>query len=135
MGFLRKYVFANAALKIVALTLSFLLWVTYTSEPPAEESFQVPLEFINVPAQLEISGDVPASVHIRLRGRSFLLRHITPADVSLSMDFKDEKEGSTLLRLTPDMVHAPIGATVVQVSPPEFRVTLVPRRLSAIPAG
>ena len=71
MGFLRKYVFANAVLKILALAISFLLWATYTSEPFSEVVFQVPLEFTTLPIQLEISGDVPTSTRIRVRGRSY----------------------------------------------------------------
>jgi len=135
MRFLREYVFANAALKLLALGISFLLWTTYTSEPFAEVGFQVALEFTNMPPQLEISGDVPTSVHVRVRGRSALLRRMTAADLNLSMDFKDGKEGTALLRITPEMVRAPYGVTVVQVSPSEFHVTLVPRRGSPPPVG
>ena len=40
MGFLRKYIFANAGLKLLALAISFLLWATYTAEPYAEVGFQ-----------------------------------------------------------------------------------------------
>ena len=128
MRFLREYVFANAALKFLALGISFLLWTTYTSEPFAEVGFQVALEFTNMPPQLEITGDVPTSVHVRVRGRSALLRRMTAADLNLRMDFKDGKEGTALVRIIPDMVGVPYGATVVQVSPSEFHVTLVPRR-------
>ena len=135
MRFLREYVFANAALKLLALGISLLLWTTYTSEPFAEVGFQVALEFTNMPPQLEISGDVPTSVHVRVRGRSALLRRMTAADLNLSMDFKDGKEGTTLLRITPEMVRAPYGATVVQVSPSEFHVTLVSRRGPPAPVG
>jgi len=132
---LRRYVFANASLKILALGVSFLLWATYTSEPFAEVGFQVPLEFMSMPAQLEISGDIPTVAHVRVRGRSALLRRMIPADLSLRLDFKDGKEGTSSFRITPDMVGAPFGATVVEVSPPEIRVTLVPRRGPAAPIG
>ena len=135
MRFLREYVFANAALKLLALGISFLLWTTYTSEPFAEVGFQVALEFTNMPPQLEISGDVPTSVHVRVRGRSVLLRRMSAPDLNLRMDFKDGKEGTALLRITPEMVRAPYGATVVQVSPSEFHVTLVPRSGSPAPVG
>jgi len=110
------------------------LWTTYTSEPFAEVGFQVPLEFTRMPAQLEISGDVPTSVHVRVRGRSALLRRMIAADLNLRVDLKDGKEGTSALRITPDMVGTPFGAAVVQVSPPEFRVTLVPRHGPAPPA-
>ena len=98
MRFLRKYIFANAGLKLLALAISFLLWATYTSEPFAEVGFQVPLEFTSMPPQLEISGDVPTSVHVRVRGRSAFLRRMVAADLNLRMDMKDSKEGTTSLQ-------------------------------------
>jgi hypothetical protein len=134
MRFLRKYVFANAPMKLLALSISFLLWTTYTSEPFAEIGLQVPLEFTSIPSQLEISGDVPTSVHVRVRGRSALLRRLIPADLNLRMDLADGKPGETLMRITPDKVGSPYGATVVQVSPSEIHVTLVPRHGLAPPA-
>lgn len=135
MGFLRKYIFANAGLKLLALAISFLVWATYTSEPYAEVGFQVPLEFTTMPSQLEISGDVPTVVHIRVRGRSALLRRMIAADLNLRLDLKNGKEGTTILQITPAMVGAPFGATVVQVAPSEIHVTLVPRHEPTPPAG
>jgi hypothetical protein len=135
MRFLRKYIFASAALKLLALAISFLLWATYTSEPYAEVGFQVPLEFTSMPTHLEISGDLPTAVHVRVRGRSALLRRMVAADINLRVDLKDGKEGPSQIRITPDMVGAPYGVTVVQVSPSQFQVTLVPRHGFASPAG
>ena len=135
MRFLRKYILANAGLKILALGVSFLLWTTYTSEPFAEVGFQVPLEFTSMPSQLEISGDVPTSVHVRVRGRSALLRRMVPADLNLRMDMNDAKQGTTSLPISTENVGAPFGATVVEVSPSEIRVTLVPRHTPAPPTG
>ena len=135
MGFLRKYVFANAGLKLLALAISFLIWATYTAEPYAEVGFQVPLEFTTMPPQLEMSGDVPTVVHIRVRGRSALLRRMIPADLNLRLDMKDGKQGTSILNISPEMVRAPYGATVVQVAPTEIHVTLVPRHGPSPPAG
>ena len=135
MGFLRKYVLADAGLKLLALAISFLLWATYTAEPYAEVGFQLPLEFTTMPPQLEISGDVPTVVHIRVRGRSALLRRMIPADLNLRLDMKDGKQGTSIVNISPEMVRAPYGATVVQVAPTEIHVTLVPRHGPALPAG
>ena len=135
MGFLRKYVLANAGLKLLALAISFLVWATYTSEPYAEVGFQVPLEFTTMPSELEMAGDVPTVVHVRVRGRSALLRRMISADLNLRLDMKNGKQGSMTINFTPEMVGAPYGATVVQVSPTEIHVTLVPRHGPAPPAG
>jgi YbbR domain-containing protein len=133
--FLRKYIFANAGLKLLALAVSFLLWATYTSEPFAEVGFQVPLEFTNMPPQLEISGDVPTTVHVRVRGRSAFLRRMVPADLNLRMDMKNARQGTTLLGISNRMVGAPFGAAVVEVFPSEIHVTLVPRNTPLPPTG
>ena len=135
MGFLRKYILANAGLKILALAISFLLWATYTSEPYAEVGFLVPLEFTTMPPQLEISGDVPNAVRVRVRGRSALLRRLVPADLNIRLDMKTGKEGTSTIDFTPQMVGAPFGATVVQITPAEIHVTLVPRRVPTSPGG
>jgi YbbR domain-containing protein len=135
LGFLRKYILANAGLKFLALAISFFLWATYTAEPYAEVGFQVPLEFTTMPPQLEMSGDVPTVMHVRVRGRSALLRRMVPADLNLRLDMKDTQQGTTTLEITPQMVNAPFGASVVQVAPAEIHVTLVPRHASALPAG
>jgi hypothetical protein len=135
LGFLRKYVLADAGLKLLALAISFLLWATYTAEPYAEVGFQVPLEFTTMPPQLEISGDIPTVAHIRVRGRSAFLRRMIPADLNLRLDMKNGKPGTATFNITPEMVGAPFGATVVQVAPTEIHVTLVPRHGSPPPAG
>jgi hypothetical protein len=132
--FLRKYILANAGLKLLALAISFLLWATYTAEPYAEVGFLVPLEFTTMPVRLEIAGDVPNAVSVRVRGRSALLRRMIPADLSLRLDMKDGKQGTTIINFTPQMVNAPFGATVVQVEPSEIHVTLVPRPGPAPPS-
>jgi len=88
-----------------------------------------------MPTHLEISGDLPTSVHVRVRGRSALLRRMVVADLNLRVDLKGGREGPSQIRITPDMVGVPYGVTVVQVSPSQFQVTLVPRHELASPAG
>ena len=135
MRFVRKYILADAGLKLLALAISFLLWATYTSEPYAEVGFLVPLEFTTMPPQLEMSGDVPTAARVRLRGRSALLRRMVASDLNLRLDMKDRKEGTATLHISPEMVGVPFGATVVQVEPSDIHVTLVPRHGIAPPAG
>jgi YbbR domain-containing protein len=92
------------------------------------------MEFTTMPTQLEITGDIPTAVRVRVRGRSALLRRMIAADLSLRLDMKDGKAGTSDLQIMPEMVSAPYGATVVQVTPAEIHVTLVPRH-SLAPSG
>jgi diadenylate cyclase len=131
MSFFREGILNNWGLKLLALALSFLLWTTYTAEPVSEVGYLVPLEFRNVPANVEISGDVPTVVHVRARGRSGLLRRIVPADLSIAVDLSGQPPSEISIRLTPAEVSAPFGVTVVSIIPSDLRVRLIPRHPAA----
>ncbi len=130
MRLFRDYVFHNWSLKLLALAISFFLWTTYTSEPMAEVGFQVPVEFISVPRNLEISGEVPAQVHLRVRGRPGLLRHLTPGDLAIRVDLSSAHPGDNRFSLSPSEVDSPYGATIVRITPAEIRVPLALRRVA-----
>ena len=136
MGFLRKYIFANAGLKLLALAISFLLWATYTAEPYAEVGFQVPLEFTTMPAA---TGNVGRRTHCGACPRARPLGLAPPHGSRRSEPAPGHEgrrsKGPSILQITPEMVGAPYGATVVQVDPTEIHVTLVPRHGPAPPAG
>jgi len=130
MPLLHGWLLHNWPLKLLALALSFLLWTTYRAESYSEVAYQVPIEFRNIPASLEISSDVPAQAHVRVRGRSALLRRLVPADLGLSVDLSRAQAGELLIALTPEQVEAPYGVAVVRITPPQIRVLLSSRRPS-----
>jgi len=134
MRWVRRWVFHNGGLKLLALALSLLLWTTYTGEPTAEQSYSVPVQFLSLPPELEISGDLPTQVHVRVRGRSGLLRRLTPADLSISVDLSGARPGENVFPLVSNQLAVPYGARVVRVSPSEVRVKLVSRH-AASPTG
>ena len=134
MGWVRRWVLHNWGLKLLALALSFLLWITYTGEPIAEQSYSVPIQFLNLPPNFEISGDLPAQVHVRVRGRSVLLRRLSPTDLSIGVDLNGARLGDNLFPLVADRLAVPYGTRGVRISPSEVRVKVVFRHASP-PAG
>jgi YbbR domain-containing protein len=110
-----------------ALIIAFLLWATYTSEPAAEIGYQIPIEFRNIPQSLEISGDVPAQIYVRIRGRSGLLRRLNASDLAIPLDMAGSTAGEKFIRITPDDVEKPVGVEVVRITPAAIRIRLVER--------
>jgi YbbR domain-containing protein len=127
MSTLRRLVLHNWHLKLLSLILAFLLWSVYISEPQVEIGYLVPLEFKGVSEVLEISGDVPAQVHLRLRGRSAVLRRLTPADLAVTVNLDAASAGENQLTLTSRQVDLPPGTEVVRFSPSQIRIILVSR--------
>jgi Uncharacterized protein conserved in bacteria len=129
MRFLRGLLLHNWGLKLLSLLLAFLLWATFTAEPFVEIGFQVPVEFRNLPASLDVSDDAPAQVRIRVRGRSTLVRRLTPADLTISLDLAGVAPGQMVVPLSAtQVVDLPPGVELVRIVPAELRLRIVERR-------
>ncbi|MGH9331920.1 MAG: CdaR family protein [Vicinamibacterales bacterium] len=114
----------NLWLKVLAVTLAALLWLTVAGEHIVERSLRVPLEFRNIPPGLEIIGDPPATVDVRVRGSSGVLSRLTPGEVVVVLDLRTARAGSRLFHLRSDEVQAPYGVEVAQVVPPTLSLEL-----------
>lgn len=109
--------FRNLGLKTLAVAAATLLWLSVSSDPLVERSLRVPLEFQNVPANLEIVGDVPATVDVRVRGTARQVGAIEPGQGVAVLDLKGARSGARLFNLLNDDVRLPFGVQVVQVNP------------------
>jgi hypothetical protein len=129
MRLLRRLFLHNLRLKLIALGISFSLWATYTAEPFAQVGYNVPVAYVNVPDGLAVGGAPPNAVRVVLRGRSGLLRRLTPNDLTLDVDLATAPSGDVPIRLAPTMVGVPYGTEVVRLTPAEFHLSLVPTKI------
>lgn len=94
--------FRHLGLKVLAIALATLLWLTVAGEHVVERSLRVPLEFRNIPLQLEITGDPPDTVDVRLRGSSGVLGRLDPGEVVAVLDLSGGRPGARLFHLRND---------------------------------
>jgi YbbR domain-containing protein len=116
--------FRHLGLKVLALALATLLWLTVAGEHVVERSIRIPLEFRNIPPQLEIAGDPPSTVDVRVRGSSALLARLEPGELVAVLDLSSARPGSRLFHIRPDEVRAPFGVEVAQVVPASLSLGL-----------
>lgn len=109
--------FRNLGLKLLALFIAGLVWFTMGGEYVVERIVQVPLEMRNRPERLELVGNPPDEVEVRLSGSSGTLSRLQPGDVVAILDLGAARPGSRLFHLRTDEVRAPFGVTVSQVIP------------------
>lgn len=121
---MRYHPFRNLGLKVLALALAILLWLTVAGEHIVERSLRVPLEFRNVPDALEIVGNAPDTVDVRLRGSSALLSRLQPGEIVAVLDLDGARSGSRLFHIRTDEVRAPFGVEVAQVIPSTLALEL-----------
>lgn len=107
--------FRNLGLKILALALAAVLWLTVAGEHVGERAMRVPLEFHNIPPDLEIVGDPPTTVDVRVRGSSGVISRLQPGEVVASLELRGARPGSRLIHI--EEIEAPYGVEIVQVIP------------------
>ena len=133
---MRYHPFRNLGLKILALALASLLWVTVAGEHVVERSLRVPLEFRNIPEALEIVGNTPDTVDVRLRGSSAVLSRVQAGEIVAVLDLSSARAGSRLFHIRNDEVRAPFGVEVSQVVPSTLALELeksARRRVPVVP--
>src|SRR5215469_12001500 len=126
----------NWHLKIVSRVLAVMLWMTVANRASSEIGLEVPLEYRNIPRQVEITGDMTNTVQVRLRGSSSLIKDIGAKDVSTAIDLGKMTPGEKIVPLSPQNVQAPFGAEVTRVNPSSVRFNLertVTKTISVVP--
>lgn len=112
-----SFTFRNLGLKLLSVCVASLLWLVVAGERVVERVIRVPVEFQNLPADLEIVGNPPEQIEVRVRGGSGTLNRLDPGDLSMVLDLLAARTGRRLFHLTPGQVNAPYAVEVVQVSP------------------
>ena len=115
--------FRHFGLKVLSLALGLLLWMVVSGEETVERALRVPLELQQVPAGIELAGEVPATVEVRVRGASGALSRVAPGDAVAVLDLHSARSGRLVFPLTPDQVRLPFGVEVVQVTPSTIAMT------------
>lgn len=128
-----RWVFGNIWLKVLSLGLALMLWMIVSGEETVERGLRVPLELTQVPAALELLGDVPATVDVRVRGASGTLSRVTAGDVVAVLDLHTAQSGRRLFPLTPDQVRVPFGVEIVQVQPSAVTMAFEPSASREVP--
>jgi YbbR domain-containing protein len=95
-----------------------VLWLAVAGQSVVERNIQVPLEFQNVPPGLQIVGDPPGAVDVRLRGSSGNLARVVQGDVVAALDLAGARQGTRIFNMQAGEVRVPFGVEVVQVTPP-----------------
>ncbi len=128
-----RYLLHNWPLKLIALLAAVLLWSAIAREPTVEMAYSVPIEFHQVPRNLEITTEVIPQAQVRIRGPVRRMRSITASEVHPVVDLGAAGMGEHTYDLTAAQVHAPYDVEVMQVVPAEIRISFDQRATREVP--
>lgn len=107
----------HVGLKLLSIGVATLLWLVVTNDPVVERALRVGLELQRAPVGVELVGDVPDAVAVRVRGTTSRLSGLAPGDLSVVVDLDGVKPGRRQFALTPTQVTMPFGVEVIQITP------------------
>jgi YbbR domain-containing protein len=123
IDFFRQFLAHNFGLKLISVVLAAGLWLAVSRDEQAEVPVEVPIEFRNIPENLQISSEHIPEAQIRLRGPERLIRRVQPSDVHLDVDLAGSKPGERTFDLTAEQVHQPFGVQVMLVVPTQLHLS------------
>lgn len=122
MNLLRQFLLKNLGLKVLSLVIAFLLWLQIASRQTIQTTVSVPVEFINMPPQLEIAGDYPQRVDVVIRSE----RGLSPDERRMAavIDLRSADAGVEIYPLTQNNIWNAAGVEIISLTPSTIRLQL-----------
>ena len=124
-AYLRDYVLENTGLKVLALMITAVMWLSVASRPVREVTLQeVPVRFPDLPNDLTITKYDARSARVTLRGPSDAVDPIRASDLSLVAEMTAVEPGVRVIQLKLDRSSLRGSAEEIGIEPRSIRVTV-----------
>lgn len=125
------------AWKLFSLIAATLLWFAIVDEPELTTMLNVPVEFKNKPADLEMGSDMPDRVQLQVRGPRSKLTDAANMRIVLVLDFafrgETPRPGERSFTVSEEAVNLPDRVVLERAVPSQLRVTLERRLRRDVP--
>jgi len=132
-SFFYRLIRHNFGLKVISVLLAIGMWLIVARDPVAEVAVDVPIEFHNIPQNMEISSENIPRAQIRLRGPQRIVHRLQPSDVYADVDLTNLRPGERTFDLTSQQIRQPAELAVVQVVPSQIHLAFDERLTRQVP--
>ncbi|HLH00812.1 MAG TPA: CdaR family protein [Bryobacteraceae bacterium] len=112
----------NLGWKLLSLAIAAALWIAVAREPELATSLSAPVEFKDMPEDLDFNSTVPDRVQIELRGQSGRLSRGNLADVAVVLDLADAHPGERTYTIRDTNMNLPAGVSFYRAIPSQLTV-------------
>ncbi|MBI3678963.1 MAG: YbbR-like domain-containing protein [Acidobacteria bacterium] len=126
----------NLGLKLLSAAVAVLLWLASVGEPDMTTAAAVPVQYRNIPKNLEISSDLTDSAYVELRGPSTRLTGSSLANVIVMLDLgRERRPGERTFSILSENVTLPPGVEFLRAVPSQIQVRLEARVSRDLPVA
>ncbi len=116
-GFLSRIRFKEWALKALSLCLAVFLWYFVVGEDQVDINISVPIEALNLPADLVISNQYKKDIEASIRGPRSIIQELRNQNITRPVDLSKAVPGTMVIKNEADSIHFPNGITVLRLQP------------------
>ncbi len=114
----------NWMLKLISFFFALFLWYFVVGEDKVDMSLSVPVEIVNLPADLTISNQFKRDLEITVTGPRGLMRNLSQQHISRPVDLSKAKPGPQIIKNTADSIPLPRGVRLMRVRPTDIILQL-----------
>jgi hypothetical protein len=107
----------ECALKILSLFLAIFLWYFVVGEDQVDITLTVPIEILNLPADLVISNHFKKDIEVSVRGPRSMIQELRRQNITRPIDLSTAKPGTLVIKNEADSIPFPMGITVLRLQP------------------
>jgi diadenylate cyclase len=117
---LGSLLFSNWHLKMLSIVVSASLWFVIVGPQRSELGLTAPIQYTNLPPDMEITGTWTDRVDVRVRGSEASLANLKPGSVRVVLDLSSVVTGLNYFRITnKNLILAP-GITMSEIRPSDL---------------
>ncbi|MBU4263506.1 MAG: YbbR-like domain-containing protein [Proteobacteria bacterium] len=114
----------NWVLKLISFFFAFFLWYFVVGEDKVDKTFNVPVEILNLPADLTISNQFKNELELTVNGPRGLIRNLAVQHISRPIDLSRAEPGTKVFQNTIDSISLPRGVRLLRVKPTDIILQL-----------
>jgi len=122
----------NVGLKLLSLAVAMLLWLALVGEPNTTGAIVVPVQYHNIPKDLEVSSDFVDSAYVEVKASRGRLSSLGNAVVVIDLANQNQP-GERTFSILSDNVSLPPGVEFLRSIPSQIRMRLEPRISRDVP--
>jgi uncharacterized protein (TIGR00159 family) len=117
---------SRGTLETAGMSIGFagVVWLIFSySADTISRTFEVPIEFRNLPAEWTLDSDTVPSALVTLNGSERAFGRLNSEEMVISFDLADPDLGQNVLTVTGEELALPSGLRLANVNPREIRVS------------
>ncbi|HEY1205294.1 MAG: CdaR family protein [Bryobacteraceae bacterium] len=120
---MKRQVFVKIGWQLLALAAAFVLWLVFTGSPQVVTSISAPIEYQNMPQDLESTAELPRRVSLEISGPAARLHEadLTNRRVVLNLE-SVLRPGERTFTIERRNIDLPAGLSLVRAIPAQVRI-------------